>query len=65
MPPSLTELKKRLINRGTESLDKIDIRIQKAEKEIAKKINFDSIIINDSLPKASLEAEQSVKIFLK
>ena len=65
MPPSINVLKQRLIKRGTESLEKINVRIRKAEQEIANKTGFDIIILNDDFKKASKEAEQSVKLFLK
>lgn len=47
--PSLQELKDRLIRRGTDNADEIDIRVAKASKELGYSIDFDHIILNDDL----------------
>lgn len=65
MPPSVKELKNRLINRGTDSYEKISIRVEKAIKEIALSDQFDKIIINDILEKAQNEAKSLIESFLK
>ena len=64
MPPSVEELKKRLQNRSTETDDKIETRIAKAEYELGFAKYFDVILINDNLEKVFLEAEKSVSGFL-
>ncbi|MDB6081356.1 MAG: gmk [Chlamydiia bacterium] len=48
-PPSLQELKKRLVGRGTEKDAVITERLQVAEKELALSHLYDYIIINDDL----------------
>lgn len=63
-PPSLTELAKRLRSRGTESKEKIQERINKAEKELQYDKDFDVILHNDSLPKACKEAEELICNFI-
>ncbi|MBE5964621.1 MAG: guanylate kinase [Lachnospira sp.] len=50
-PPSATELKNRLVNRGTEDLDTIMARLRRAEEEAAGVENYDYIIINDTIDK--------------
>ena len=65
MPPSIHALKERLNKRASESTDKINIRLQKAEQEISKSKYFDQVILNDYFEKACREVEHSVKLFLK
>ena len=65
MPPSIEELRVRLEGRGTETPDKVDMRIAKAEREISFSKDFDVIIVNDDLEKAVEEARATVLDFLK
>lgn len=64
-PPSVEELRKRLIERGTDTPEVIESRIAKAEFELNYAGQFDIIIINDDLEKAKAEALQRVKEFLE
>jgi guanylate kinase len=64
MPPSIEELKKRLLLRGKDSHDKIDMRVGKSADEIGYSIDFDAIIINDNLEKAQDEAYNIISRFL-
>jgi guanylate kinase len=64
MPPSVQDLEKRLIHRGTDNAEKIKIRIAKAEEEIKLADQFDNIIINDHLDQAENEVYNIVKSFL-
>jgi len=59
IPPSLEELKKRLIKRGTEE-NIIKERLTKAIDEIKMSLKYDYIIINDILDKAIKEAESII-----
>lgn len=52
LPPSLKELKRRLINRGTDSMDKILDRFQTAYKEINEVTKYNYVVINDDINKA-------------
>ena len=52
LPPSVSELRRRLIKRGTEKLAVIDNRIKEAAEEINRARNYDYIMINDELDKA-------------
>jgi guanylate kinase len=64
-PPSVSELRKRLESRGTETPESIEARINKATYELSFKDNFDHIILNDVLEKACIEAAEIVSGFLK
>ncbi|HET6723263.1 MAG TPA: guanylate kinase [Chitinophagaceae bacterium] len=63
-PPSVDELKKRLNTRGTETLESLDTRLNKATYELTFKVHFDKVIINDNLEKACIEASRIVSTFL-
>ena len=65
MPPSVAALELRLIARGTDDLETIKIRVEKANEEISHKNEFDVIVINDQLEHAQTEIENLVKNFLK
>jgi len=64
-PPSLKELKHRLKSRGTETLESLETRINKASYEISFKDQFDNCIVNDILERACLEAENIVRKFVE
>ena len=51
-PPDLDELKHRLIHRGTDSMEVINKRIQKAFGEIQMMQNYDYAVVNDEVPRA-------------
>ena len=55
-PPSIEELRKRLVGRGTDAPDVIESRIAKAQFELEYADKFDVRIINDNLEKAEAEA---------
>lgn len=63
-PPSIEELERRLRYRQTESDDKIQMRLAKAEREIAEAPKFDVILENHDLETAKKEAFQLVQNFL-
>lgn len=63
MPPSVEELQKRLEKRSTETPDKIQMRVAKAEKELESASSFDVIITNDLLSDALKEAAHIVANF--
>lgn len=48
-PPSLSELKKRLKGRGSESEESLEKRLSWAAEEIEKSKNYDYLLINDEL----------------
>lgn len=64
MPPSIGELEKRLLKRGTDSPEKIKMRVAKAEEEMKLSPEFDHTVINDRLEKAQEEVYKIVKSFI-
>jgi len=64
-PPSLEVLIERLTSRGTDSLEKLQERCLKAEKELNYAPQFDIILKNYDLETACKEAEELVRDFLK
>ena len=52
LPPSMKELKRRLITRGTDSMDKILDRFKTAYKEINEVTKYNYVVINDDVDKA-------------
>ena len=63
-PPSVEELKKRLESRGTETVESLTARINKASYEISFKGHFNEVIVNDNLDRACAEALKLVGDFL-
>jgi guanylate kinase len=64
MPPSIEELENRLVKRGTDSPEKIRMRVNKAKDELKLANQFDTVIINNQLDKAKEEALKIVSSFL-
>jgi len=65
MPPSVEELKARLIKRGTDTPEDINMRVEKAFSEILLADSFDRVIVNDDLDRACSELRAVVKNFIK
>ena len=63
-PPSVSELKKRLQSRGTETAESIAARVNKAAYELSFKDHFNKLVVNDDLQKACIEAEMIVFGFI-
>jgi guanylate kinase len=55
MPPSWDELVRRLVGRGTESEEERERRLQTARDELAAASEFDVVIVNDDVRRASEE----------
>ncbi len=55
LPPSLEELKKRLVGRGTETEEAIEKRFTAAKNEMRLADRYDYIIVNDDVEKATYE----------
>ena len=60
LPPSLTELRKRLTNRGTETPEKIEIRLGHTLKEMEYLDKYDYLVINDDLDTAVNEVKSII-----
>jgi guanylate kinase len=52
LPPSLSELKSRLMGRNTDSEEQIELRIKNSLRELDEYKNYDYIVINDDLTSA-------------
>lgn len=64
MPPSIEELENRLRDRNTESDEKLQMRISKAEKELELAPNFDVVLVNDDLEVSKKELLGLVEGFI-
>jgi len=60
LPPSLDDLKKRLIQRGSETEERIDKRLERTAQEMKYKNKFDACIINDDLAIAAEELNELI-----
>jgi guanylate kinase len=63
--PSIKELRRRLVTRGTDSPAFIEERVRKARIEMLYQPRFDYILVNDDLPACLAEADRVVADFLK
>ncbi len=54
-PPSVDELKRRLVGRGTEDAETIRLRLEHADEELAAESEFDVTVVNDSVERAADE----------
>lgn len=55
MPPSLEELERRLVNRGTDSPEVIQGRLRQAQEEFRFREHFDFTVVNDEVDRAVAE----------
>jgi guanylate kinase len=63
-PPSVEVLRQRLIGRGTDSMEDIMARVNKAEFEISIGPQFDYTVINDDLETAVAEVHRLISDFV-
>ena len=63
-PPSVEELRRRLVGRATDAPEVIEQRLAKAEEELTYAPKFDVIIVNDDLETAKAEALKTISDFL-
>ena len=61
-PPSINHLRERLLKRGSESLKRIETRLNRFKKEMDYKNKFDHIMINDEF---DIAKEELIKIVNK
>lgn len=64
-PPSVEELRRRLVGRGTDTPEVIEDRVAKAQYELSFAPKFDKVIVNDDLEKAKAEALEVITKFLQ
>ena len=53
LPPSYEVLRQRLIARGTDSPEELELRLRRAPEELREYSSFDYVIINDEVKKAA------------
>ncbi len=63
-PPSIEELRRRLLKRGTETQKSLEKRLERAKFELEFADKFDVVIVNDDLQKAIEETKQVLADFL-
>lgn len=61
MPPSMQDLKNRLINRNTENMETIEDRLRRAYEEIALIDKYDYLVINKEIADAVRDIKTIVK----
>ncbi len=54
-PPSVEELHRRLVGRGTEDPETIRLRLEHADEELSAESEFDVTVVNDSVERAADE----------
>lgn len=64
-PPSIDELRHRLVHRATDAPEVIEQRLAKASYELTFAPQFDHVVVNDDLKKAEEETYRLVKEFLE
>jgi len=60
-PPDPAVLRERLVSRGTDSAEAIDLRLEVAEQELAAQDEFPHLVVNDDLDRAAGELEGIVR----
>jgi guanylate kinase len=60
-PPGLEALRERLIGRGTDPEDVINLRLENARKELERKDDYDFLVVNDDLEKAYEDLREVVQ----
>lgn len=64
-PPSIEELRKRLVGRATDAPEVIEQRIERAQFELSQASKFDRVVVNDDLDRAVAETLAIVKDFIR
>lgn len=64
-PPSIEELRKRLVGRASDTPEVIETRIAKAEYELGFASKFDRVVVNDNLETAQEEVLKIIEDFLE
>ncbi|ADL42779.1 guanylate kinase [Caldicellulosiruptor obsidiansis OB47] len=62
LPPSIEELYKRLVKRGTESEDEIKARLEIAKNEIKLVPEYDYCVINDNVDDATEKIQKIIEV---
>jgi guanylate kinase len=59
-PPSAEALRERLIGRGTDDSEQVELRLRVADEEMAAEGEFDHVVVNDDLSRAVQELSDLV-----
>lgn len=63
-PPSVEELRNRLISRATDPMEEIEKRVGKASYELSFAPQYDARVVNDNLDEAIGETDRIIKEFI-
>lgn len=63
-PPSVDELRRRLIGRATDPIEEIEKRVAKADYELGFASGYDVRVVNDDLAVAIAETDRIIKNFI-
>ncbi len=61
LPPSMKELRNRIIGRGTETMDVIEKRMTRAAEEVQLARQYDYFVLNDTVAQAVIRLESIVQ----
>lgn len=61
LPPSVSELAKRLVGRGTETEESIKLRESKIYDELKMAENYDYVVVNDDVESCAKQVESIIK----
>ena len=61
MPPSIEELHRRIVNRGTETSEVIKMRMERGSQEIQEVSKYDYIMINDDVDECAKHIDELVR----
>jgi len=63
-PPSIEELRNRLVARNTDTAEAIEKRLERAAYELSQAPKFDKIVVNDDLEKAKQATYEIIREYL-
>lgn len=61
IPPSMEELRERMLKRGTENIDMIEARLKRSEEEYNYINNYEYLVVNDKLDDAVEDISNIIK----
>ena len=61
MPPSISELRERIVNRGSIGDDELKIRLKTAEKEILYAQHYDFVVVNNEVEECARECLDAIR----
>lgn len=61
LPPSMSELRRRLVNRGTDDPEVIDARLAEARGEIERAQDYEFLVVNDDFEQAAADLRAIIR----